>query len=922
MKRALSQNKYMLLTPVMFGEEPSTPSPLSPPVVGRGVGGEGQGARLPLPNQCLPIRKILCLYHTQLVLVPPSPPAPLPANAASLSIICNLQFAICNSQFPIIIFQILFALLLSFSIQSKTFARQVVIDGRVIRVEGNARVVRHFPAHIGVIDDVAKDSSSQTIDANGAILKTDPDLEASLETAQRFRDDGNYRVATQIWQVLLERSGDALYSGDGETYYSLAQQVENVLRELPPEGLATYRINADASAKEILAQANDPNDIQALNRIVQLYFLSSLGDESAFRLGCIYLDRFDFIGAKRLFEKVLYQFPNSKIPREQLLLRIAMCNSFLGQAMAAREMLAEAEKISGRTRLISQLHESTGKELVSSVESSEKGWFNYLGSEHRYGVMPAPPEAITASDLVAHWQFYVPPVDAYNGSEGVGRVAVGDVSVNAQEKLSNAEENLLSNWRKQSWRPAGNLVFDGKRIYFKAPADMTAWEVSKIVQHANTDVGGEHGLNLADWIAWRSVWRNGFSIDEATQMTQMIRRSWGGVNPRGNVSVSGVPESVSEVQFFSDEIQAQVSLCDGILYSVEGARYDRQRKIDQRRQAIAWNTTYRRSRTNFLTAYDAHSGRVLWTLPKPEPPQPKATTDEVAETEPIVDEADSPFINGGGFMAAPVMYGELIIVPVNNAGAISVYALDPKQEGKTVWKSYLCDEPESGAEPNSTIHVSIDGSDLFVCPGMGAVFVLDPASGVVRFAKRYPRIGKPDEFTRRSGWTVNRLNYSGWSNDVVIPYGRQMICFASDTDTMMAFDRNNGDLIWKSEMSPVGYKVDYVLGIYNDVLYAAGRETVIAYDLKGDGRMIWGADQMFDSKLSRGRGALTENGLYIPVEKSIYHFSLSTDSQPGDLKKRVGVDLGTGAPVGNLYSDGERFWVHGGNRLYMLENVE
>jgi outer membrane protein assembly factor BamB len=273
-------------------------------------------------------------------------------------------------------------------------------------------------------------------------------------------------------------------------------------------------------------------------------------------------------------------------------------------------------------------------------------------------------------------------------------------------------------------------------------------------------------------------------------------------------------------------------------------------------------------------------------------------------------------------MSAPISFGEWVIVPVNQGGAISIFALDPKQDGKTVWSSFLCDEPESGAEPCSPIHLSIEGSDLFVCTGMGVVFVLDPSTGMVRFAKRYKRKGREDDFSRRHGWTVNRLLYSGWTSDLVIPYGRQMICFASDSDMIFALDRNTGEMIWRTEMNPVGYQVDHVLGIHEDVLYAAGQETVIAYDLLGEGRMIWGADQMFDGKSATGAGVVTSQGLFIPVDKSIYHFSLSSAAAPGKLVKKIGVDLGTGAPVGNLYSYENTLWVHGGNRLYQVKNVE
>lgn len=756
----------------------------------------------------------------------------------------------------------------------------------------------------------------------GATLKTDPDLEASLETAERFRQDGNYRVAIQIWQAVLQRSGDTLYSPDGEIYFSLAQQVERVLAELPADALATYRVTADAEAKGILAAADDPHDPEALSHVVRYYFLSSLGDEAAFKLGCLYLDQYDFIGARRLFEKILTQYPDPSVDRGEVLIRLALCQSFLGQPKSAAAVLDEAESLVGNTRLLATVRKSLGQLSAGPNTSAvDSRWENYLGDARRFGGMPAVPDDYFRGDLIASWQFYNSPEDRYNATDSLGNVLIGLAASDsaARRTVANRESALIKSWSRNQWRPAGNLLFDDGQLYYKAAADMTAWNIDSIQQQIEQE---KRSAAVNDFIAWRSVWRNGFEIDEATMLGQLMRRSWGGNNlRRDGSSSSGVPESVPEIQFFADAIYQQISICHDVLYSIEGAAYDHQRKSETRRPP-QYNASIRRSRKNFLTAYDQSNGRLLWTLPRSN----SSTADvDLLETE----SEDSPYLESGGFMAAPIPYGNLILAPVNQGGAITIYALDPRQQGKTVWKSFLCDEPANGADPLAPIQMSIDGSDLFVCTGMGVLFVLDPSSGLVRFARRYERAGKPDEFHRRNFHTGNRFRFDGWSCDMVIPYGRQMICFASDSDAISAYDRNSGNLIWRSEMNPVGYKVDYVLGVYDDILYAAGRETIIAYDLQGEGRMIWGAEQLFDGKQSKGRGVLTPKGIYIPVDRSIYHFPLPSSNPDGannDVSEmqitKVGVDLGTGAPVGNLYSDGNRIWVHGGNRVYALEPSE
>jgi outer membrane protein assembly factor BamB/tetratricopeptide (TPR) repeat protein len=750
----------------------------------------------------------------------------------------------------------------------------------------------------------------------GAVLKTDPELEDVLAKAQRMRNDGQYRVACTLWQAVLNRSGDALFSSDGEIYYSLVEQVEAILAELPPEGLVAYRVIADAAAKEILAEAADDSNVTALNSVVRNYFISSLGDESAFNLGSVYLDQFDFIGARRMFEKIATQYPDPTVPMDEVYSKIALCQAFLGDMPAAKEAIAQALAVNRNSDQAVMVSRSLGK-LTTSDERDEVNldWKMALGNAHRYGVMQSVPEEMMEGDLEASWQFYFEPKDRYNRSADIegklltGRKASGE---SVGETVDLSEKRLIESWRNKSWRPAGELLIDGDRLFFKTGSDLSVWSRERVADLAKSD--GLQGTVDAG-IAWRSVWKNAFQIDDATMMMSTIRRNWGG---RGfgpsNGPANGAlkyPVTPTEINLFGDRVFQQMSICKDIAYSIEGKSFDDSNPHKQPKVAPQWNATFRRTRENFLTAYDAKSGQVLWRLPREE-------SDE--EVAPFNNEAEeSEWLDSGGFMAAPVGFGELVIVPVNNGGAISIYALDPKRGGKTVWQSFLCDEPETGSVPWAAIELSLEGSDLFVSCGMGVVFVLDPATGTVRFAKRYRRVGQADNFGRRSGWTVNRLNFDGWSSDIVIPYGKQMVCFSSDTDSIEAIDRNTGELIWRTEMSPVGFKVDYILGVYEDVLYAGGFETVVAYDLKGQGRMIWGTEQMFDGRQSLGRGMVTPNGIYLPVEDRIYQLSLKGKNGRAEVLKQVHVDLGTNAPVGNLYSDGERFWVHGANRLYMLD---
>jgi outer membrane protein assembly factor BamB len=319
-----------------------------------------------------------------------------------------------------------------------------------------------------------------------------------------------------------------------------------------------------------------------------------------------------------------------------------------------------------------------------------------------------------------------------------------------------------------------------------------------------------------------------------------------------------------------------------------------------------------------LTAYNARTGQLLWRIPALTSSTSSAPVDDAAAPDESRDAEDI------GFMAAPVGFGSLLLVPVNVSGSIYIYALDSRQQGKIVWRSYLTDEPAGGSAYWSPIHLSLEGSDLFAVCSSGALFVLEPATGVVRFARRYPRTGRPDKTVREYGISSELMILDGWSEDLVIPYRNVAIVMASDLNMIHAYDRQDGTLKWEAPLeAEPDQRVSYVIGIHDDMLYAGGTNELIAYDLKGEGRMIWTAswtarEYLGDARAkSYGRGMLTTDAIYLPIDDSILKLDLKT----GEPLGHVGVRLGFDGHVGNLFSDGSKFWVVCANRLLALGNV-
>lgn len=737
--------------------------------------------------------------------------------------------------------------------------------------------------------------------SGGAALKTDPELAAVLEKADEFKKDGNYRVAAKLWQSVLERSGDTLYSDDDETYYSLAGKVETIIAGLPPEGLRAYRISADASATEILAQATSEDDLQPLHRVVKEYFLSSHGDDAAYRLGNIYLDQFDFVGAIRMFRKITDHYPDPSVPISEVWLRLAVAYRYLGDSEACENALARCESDGLVDPAVIQVVRQQMKTATQMGSGSERvgPWAMAFGDPQRRRAMPGLPEDYFRGDLQCEWQFWFEPSLSYDKDNFEGGVREGlkayDESIT--DTVTRSEENLIKNWKNLNWRPSGQLIVHDGKVLFKTSADLTAWP--------QADVDGIRPLS------WRSVWLNRFQLDEATrtmkQMHEAYRRS------RWQQSAER-PVKSDQVQLLGDRVHQSMSLYRGVVYSIEGKEYNHEDGPPPQRlqnHNFQWGVAPRRVRFNALTAYNADDGKLLWRLP-PEKISRKAVADEGSDEEEAV-------FDDIGFMAAPIGVGDHLLVPVNIGGSIWIYALDSANQGELVWRSYLCDEPSGGCDPWSPILMSVEGSSAYVCCGMGVIFALDPMTGIVQFARRYRRTGQIDTTMQQMGVQQNWLILDGYDDDVIIPAGNVLLIFASDQDIVLAIDRQTGEFVWKVENAPFGERFDYLLGVYGDLVFVGGTHTVAAFRISVEGRLEW--RHSFDGEKSLGRGMVTPDGVFVPVEDSIVQLSLEGEKGLGKVIHRAGVITGTGAPVGNLYSDGERIWVVGGNRLYALSPV-
>jgi len=315
-----------------------------------------------------------------------------------------------------------------------------------------------------------------------------------------------------------------------------------------------------------------------------------------------------------------------------------------------------------------------GVDAPQPLDAAEQ-WPIAYGNAARTGHMKALPGDVTSTTMSELWTM---PFDtALSGSSSEYPYHVyEDLEMLRKPSLQGGRsapnrKQLISRWQQQGWAPAGEMLLCDGRIYYKSSDRVVCRDV-----------------RTGD-LLWMGR-RNKFQLDQLSMLYMQ----------RGQQLE--LPANPTEVMLFGDRIHQGMAISDGWLFNIEGPLNDDfgsppVQPHDHRRRRHGGSVV--RARRNFLAAYDAANGKLQWHR------SAAADGDEGGKFD-------------VGFLAAPVPFARFLLAPVIDGGSLWVYALE-KKTGKTAWKSFLCDDPTSGASPWSPVALAVDGGDAYVSTGAG-----------------------------------------------------------------------------------------------------------------------------------------------------------------------------------------------------------
>ncbi len=158
-------------------------------------------------------------------------------------------------------------------------------------------------------DKVSNDTPSRPLQMPAA----SSEVKEAFDDFERFSRRGAWERATKALYAIPEAQITRFVDGPDGFIIPVARKRRAVLAGLSPEGQAAYRLFYDADAKKMLDGAEGPTEQATLEKLFSAYFLSSVGDNAADRLGDLYFEQGRFDRAADCWLAVLRERTDSEL---------------------------------------------------------------------------------------------------------------------------------------------------------------------------------------------------------------------------------------------------------------------------------------------------------------------------------------------------------------------------------------------------------------------------------------------------------------------------------------------------------------------------------------------------------------------------------------------------------------------------------
>ncbi len=588
----------------------------------------------------------------------------------------------------------------------------------------------------------------QTSPMMGILVNVDEEMGEYIKDAEKMIARKDYADAIEILQILLDRPGQCFApTEDPRCFITLTARVNEVIGQLPPEGMKLYRRLYDIKAGRMFRAASERFDESALRDIACRYFHTSFGGKALNLLGGIMFDRGEFSQAARCWQRIL----SSLGGREEavLLAKIAVAYHFTGDADRSTEAMKLLIGKHPKTRAVIGSKEQNiasfaRRVLAGSVPFADsiraKGWPSLAGAPDSTAVMsPCKPVmdrrwTVPGGDIRAN-----PDIKA---ALGLTSVTFQLIPKSARVRL-NAGRIRFTLWtgsgaRRLSVPPLIHPVVTGTTVLYRSAESVFAHDLTT----------GEKLWESKDFSLFRRIPKA--STYRPTPMEE--RGLWTLTAGGGRVFAVG--------EFFPA------------------------------RESRARGRNLQSKDTSVLAALSVNGeGCLLWRIGQ--------------------GEGNTDVVRGGKFLAAPTFVAGRLYTLVKYKSAHYLVCLDA-ENGAVVWESLIGQMPihtlfnavmvympDEGSAP------AVAGGRVFVVTNKGVIVAFDADTGRPTWAYQYESNKELVLKREKTIGALAMLSSPHAPNPVVVTEGR-VYCLPADCDKLLALRTDTGRLEWSIDRKKLG----------------------------------------------------------------------------------------------------------------------
>jgi outer membrane protein assembly factor BamB/TolA-binding protein len=195
----------------------------------------------------------------------------------------------------------------------------------------------------------------------------------AFDDFERFQRRGAWERALKALYAIPEDQALRFVDGESGFIIPVARKRRLVLAALPPEGQAAYRLFFDPTAQKLYQEAEGAAELPNLERIYSAYFVTSVGDNAADRLGDLYFELGRFDRAAECYLAVLRDRPDTDLAPGALAVKAALALARAGRRSEFEQMRDELTSRYGDDKVSLAGMTAAPTELLRRLMGDEKG---------------------------------------------------------------------------------------------------------------------------------------------------------------------------------------------------------------------------------------------------------------------------------------------------------------------------------------------------------------------------------------------------------------------------------------------------------------------------------------------------------------------------------------------------------------------